>query len=53
MPDVLIVAAVELRHPVLLIVLMEADNAALHTGSSVAQRSSSAAAQRAVRHSRL
>jgi hypothetical protein len=30
MPDMLVVAALELSHPVLLIVLMEADNAALH-----------------------
>jgi hypothetical protein len=29
MPDMLVVAALELGHPVLLIVLMEADNAAL------------------------
>jgi hypothetical protein len=39
MPDMLVVAALELSHPVLLIVLMEADNAALHGGSSVAERS--------------
>ena len=30
MPDMLGVAALELSHPVLLIVLMKADNAALH-----------------------
>ena len=30
MPDMLVVAALELRHPVLLIILMKADNAALH-----------------------
>jgi hypothetical protein len=39
MPDMLGVAALKLSHPVLLIVLMEADNAALHGGSSVAERS--------------
>jgi len=42
MPDVLVVAALELSYPVLLIVLMEADNAALHGCSLVAQRRSSA-----------
>jgi len=36
MPDVLVVAAIQLRHPVLLIVLMEADNAALHGCSLLA-----------------
>lgn len=36
MPDMLVVAAVKLSHPVLLIVLMEADNAALHGCSLVA-----------------
>jgi hypothetical protein len=36
MPDMLVVAAFEFRHPVLLIVLMEADNAALHGCSFVA-----------------
>jgi hypothetical protein len=36
MPDMLIVAALELSDPVLLIVLMEADNAALHGCSPVA-----------------
>jgi hypothetical protein len=30
MPDVLVMAAIQLSHPVLLIVLMKADNAALH-----------------------
>jgi len=53
MPDVSGMAAFELSHPVLLLVLMEADNAALHGGSLVAQRSGSAAARRAVRRSRL
>jgi hypothetical protein len=38
MPDMLVVAALELSHPVLLIVLMEADNAALHGCSLVAER---------------
>jgi hypothetical protein len=32
MADVLVVAAFELSHPVLLLVLMEADDAALHGG---------------------
>jgi hypothetical protein len=36
MPDVLVVAAFELSHPVLLLVLMEADNAAHHGGSLIA-----------------
>jgi hypothetical protein len=36
MPDMLVVATLELSHPVLLIVLMEADNAALHGCSLVA-----------------
>ena len=36
MPDMLVVAALELSYPVLLIVLMEADNAALHGCSLVA-----------------
>jgi hypothetical protein len=36
MPDMLVVAALELSHPVLLIVLMEADNAALHGRALVA-----------------
>jgi hypothetical protein len=36
MPDMLVVAALELSHPVLLIVLMKADNAALHGVSLVA-----------------
>jgi hypothetical protein len=35
MPDMLVVAALERSHPVLRIVLMEADNAALHGGSLV------------------
>ena len=30
MPDMLVVAALELSHPLLLLVLMKADNAALH-----------------------
>jgi hypothetical protein len=30
MPDVLIVAALKLSHPMLLLVLVEVDNAALH-----------------------
>jgi hypothetical protein len=38
MPDMLVVAALELSHPVLLIVLMEADHAALHGCSLVASR---------------
>ena len=37
MPDMLVVAALELSYPVLLIVLMEADNAALHGCSLVAE----------------
>jgi len=36
MPDMLVVTALELSHPVLLIVLMEADDAALHGCSLVA-----------------
>jgi len=36
MPDVLVMAAIQLSHPVLLIVLMEADNAALHGCSLLA-----------------
>jgi hypothetical protein len=36
MPNMLVVAALELSHPVLLIVLMETNNAALHGGSLVA-----------------
>ena len=36
MPDMLGVAALKLSHPVLLIVLIEANNAALHGGSLVA-----------------
>jgi hypothetical protein len=36
MPDVLIVAVLKLSHPVPLLVLMEADNAALHGGPLVA-----------------
>jgi hypothetical protein len=36
MPDMLVVTARELSHPVLLIVLMEADDAALHGFSLVA-----------------
>jgi hypothetical protein len=43
MPDVLGVAALELSHPVLLLVLMEANDAALHAGSLVAHRIGSAA----------
>jgi hypothetical protein len=38
MPDMLVVAALKLSHPVLLIVLMEANNAALHGCSLVAYR---------------
>jgi hypothetical protein len=38
MPDMLVVAALKLSHPVLLLVLMEADNVALHGGSLVASR---------------
>jgi hypothetical protein len=38
MPDMLVVAALELSHPVLLIVLIEADNAALHGCSLVVER---------------
>ncbi len=36
MPDMLGMAALKLSHPVLLIVLIEANNAALHGGSLVA-----------------
>jgi hypothetical protein len=36
MPNMLVMAALELSHPVLLIVLMETNNAALHGGSLVA-----------------
>jgi hypothetical protein len=42
MPDMSIVAALKLSHPVLLLVLMEADDAALHGGSRVAERFASA-----------
>jgi hypothetical protein len=38
MPEVLMVAALKLSHPVLLLVLMEASNAALPGGSLVAER---------------
>jgi hypothetical protein len=38
MPDVLGVAAFELSHPVLRLVLMETDNAALHSGALLASR---------------
>jgi len=38
MPDVLVMAAIQLSHPVLLIVLMEADNAALHGCSLLASK---------------
>jgi hypothetical protein len=36
MPDMLVVAALELSHPVMFIVLMEAHDAALHGWSLVA-----------------
>jgi hypothetical protein len=36
MPAMVVVAALELSHPALLIVLMEADNAALHGCALVA-----------------
>jgi hypothetical protein len=39
MPDMLVVATLELSHPVLLIVLMKADNVALHGCSLLAYRS--------------
>jgi hypothetical protein len=35
MPGMLVVAALKLSHPVLLLVLMEANNAALHGGPLV------------------
>jgi hypothetical protein len=38
MPDMLVVTALELSHPVLLVVLMEADDAALHGCSLVAEK---------------
>jgi hypothetical protein len=38
MPDVLMVAASKLSHPVRRFVLMEADHAALHGGSLIAER---------------
>jgi hypothetical protein len=38
MPDVLVMAAIQLSHPVLLIVLMEADDAALHDCSLLASK---------------
>jgi hypothetical protein len=38
MADMLVVAALELSHPMLLIVLMKADNAALHGRPLVAER---------------
>jgi len=44
MPDMSVVAALELSHPVLLLVLMEANHAALHGGSLVVSRPASPAA---------
>ena len=46
MPDMLVVAALELSHPVLLIVLMKADNAALHGVPLVAEHSALSGAVR-------
>ena len=46
MPDMLVVAALELSHPVLLIVLVKADNAALHGVPLVAEHSALSGAVR-------